>query len=138
MTDKITDSKDLTNITILDGTNFSQWNIQMKIHLRAKDLLDVCKKSLPGDATIPATNKWTKASYDTINIITTRISECVFLEVINSETTEKANLLWSKINEQYVSKILINRGRVWMDWQTCFYNDPSPTNLPSALVSTTN
>ncbi|MBW0461525.1 hypothetical protein O181_001240 [Austropuccinia psidii MF-1] len=94
----------------------------MKIHLRAKDLLDVCEKSLPGDATIPASNKWTKESYDAINIITTRISERVFLEVINSETTEKANLLWSKINEQYASKRLINRGRVWMDWQRFFYN----------------
>ncbi|MBW0588072.1 hypothetical protein O181_127787 [Austropuccinia psidii MF-1] len=145
MTDKITDTKDLTNIPILDGTNFSQWNIRMKIHLRAKDLLDVCEKSLPGDATIPATNRWTlpgdatipatnrwtKASYDAINIITSRISERVFLEVINSETTEKANLLWSKINEQYASKRAMNRGRIWMDFQRCFYNG----NLQSYIDS---
>ncbi|MBW0495114.1 hypothetical protein O181_034829, partial [Austropuccinia psidii MF-1] len=131
MTDKTTDTKDLTNIPILDGTNFSQWNIRMKIHLRAKDLLDVCEKSLPGDATIPATNRWTKASYDAINIITSRISERVFLEVINSETTEKANLLWSKINEQYASKRAMNRGRIWMDFQRCFYNG----NLQSYIDS---
>ncbi|MBW0542066.1 hypothetical protein O181_081781 [Austropuccinia psidii MF-1] len=122
MTDKITDAKDLTDIPILDGTNFSQWNIQMKIHLCAKDLLDVCEKSLPGDATILATNKWLKASYDAINIITTRISKRVFLEVINSENTEKANFLWAKINKQYASKRAINRGRIWMEFQRYFYN----------------
>ncbi|MBW0471577.1 hypothetical protein O181_011292 [Austropuccinia psidii MF-1] len=94
----------------------------MKIQLRARYLLDVCKKSLSGDATIPATSKWTKAIYDAINIITTRISERVLLEVINSETNKKANLLWSKMNGQYASKRLINRGRIWMDWQRCFYN----------------
>ncbi|MBW0496023.1 hypothetical protein O181_035738 [Austropuccinia psidii MF-1] len=122
MTDKIPDSKDSTNIPILDGTNFSQWYIQMKIHLCDEDLLDVCEKSHPGDATVPATNKWTKASYDALNIIISRISECVFLEVINSETTEKENLLWSKINEQYALKRGIKRGRTRMDWQKCFYN----------------
>ncbi|MBW0479726.1 hypothetical protein O181_019441 [Austropuccinia psidii MF-1] len=122
MTDKITDTKDLRKIPILDGTNFSQWNIKIKIHLCAKDLLDVCEKSLPGDGTIPATNKWLKASYNAINIITTQISERVFLEVINSETTKKANLLWAKINKQYASKRAINRGKIWMKFQRYFYN----------------
>ncbi|MBW0490086.1 hypothetical protein O181_029801 [Austropuccinia psidii MF-1] len=103
----------------------------MKIHLRAKDLLDICEKSLPGYATIPATNRWTKASYDAINIINIRISERVFLEVINSETTERSKLLWSKINEQYASKRAMNRGRIWMDFQLYFYNG----NLQSYIDS---
>ncbi|MBW0474658.1 hypothetical protein O181_014373 [Austropuccinia psidii MF-1] len=122
MTDKITDSKDLTNIPILDGTSFSQWNIQMKIHLRAKDLLDVCKKSLPGDATIPATNKWTKASHDAINIITTRISELESL-TLNDELIERPNLVLTCLQDYvHLTKT----------------KDPSSTNFPSALVSTSN
>ncbi|MBW0556934.1 hypothetical protein O181_096649 [Austropuccinia psidii MF-1] len=57
-----------------------------------------------------------------VTVINTRISEHVFLEVINSETTETENLLWFKINEQYALKRAINRGRIWMDWKRCFYN----------------
>ncbi|MBW0511744.1 hypothetical protein O181_051459 [Austropuccinia psidii MF-1] len=91
----------------------------------------MCEKSLPGDATIPATNRWMKAIYDAINIITNKISERVFLEFINLETTERENLLWYKINEQYTSKRAMNRGRSWMDFQRCFYNG----NLQSYIDS---
>ncbi|MBW0484803.1 hypothetical protein O181_024518 [Austropuccinia psidii MF-1] len=130
MTDKITHSKDLKIIPILDGTNFSQWNIQMKIHLYFKDLLDVCKKCLPRDATIPATNKWTKAIDDAINIITTRISEgdskiqqLVESLTLNDELIECPNLILTRLQDYvHLTKT----------------KDPSPTNLPSALVSTTN
>ncbi|MBW0467473.1 hypothetical protein O181_007188 [Austropuccinia psidii MF-1] len=67
-------------------------------------------------------NKWSKASYEAINLITTRITERVFREVVNTVTIEKANLLWAKIEEQYASKRGVNRGRVWMDWKRSFYN----------------
>ncbi|MBW0537363.1 hypothetical protein O181_077078, partial [Austropuccinia psidii MF-1] len=121
MTEKKSETKEI-NIPILDGTNFSQWHICMKIHLRLKDLLDVCKKTLTEDAITTVRNKWNKASYEAISIITSSINERVFLEVINPKNTEHANLLWSKIKEQYASVRSVNRGRIWMDWQRCFYN----------------
>ncbi|MBW0508799.1 hypothetical protein O181_048514 [Austropuccinia psidii MF-1] len=99
MTEKKSETKEI-NIPILDGTNFSQWHIRMKIHLRSKDLLDVCEKTLTEDAITTVRKKWKKASYEAISIITSSINEKVFLEVINPETTEHANLLWSKIKEQ--------------------------------------
>ncbi|MBW0584775.1 hypothetical protein O181_124490 [Austropuccinia psidii MF-1] len=121
MTEKKSETKEI-NIPILDGTNFSQWHIHMKIHLRSKDLLDVCEKTLTEDTITTVRNKWNKASYEAISIITSSINEKVFLEVINPETTEHANLLWSKIKEQYASVCLVNRGSIWMDWERCFYN----------------
>ncbi|MBW0573862.1 hypothetical protein O181_113577, partial [Austropuccinia psidii MF-1] len=94
----------------------------MKIHLRSKDLIDVCEKPPPDDASTHAVNKWSKASYEAINSITTRLTERVFQEVVNVITIEKANLLWAKIEDQYAPKRAVNRGQVWMDWQRSFYD----------------
>ncbi|MBW0593230.1 hypothetical protein O181_132945 [Austropuccinia psidii MF-1] len=94
----------------------------MKIHLRSKDLLDVCEKTLTEDVITTVRNKWNKASYEAIRIITSSINERVFLEVINPKTTEHTNLLLSKIKEQYASVRSVNRGRIWMDWKRCSYN----------------
>ncbi|MBW0481735.1 hypothetical protein O181_021450 [Austropuccinia psidii MF-1] len=122
MNDKPLDVKDISTIPILDGTNYGHWQMRMKIHLRSRDLLEVCEKSVPSDASTSAVNKWTRASFEAINLITTRITERVFREVINSETIENSRELWSKIAEQYASKRAVNRGRVWSDWQRCFYD----------------
>ncbi|MBW0543220.1 hypothetical protein O181_082935 [Austropuccinia psidii MF-1] len=107
---------------MLDGTNFGPWHMRMKIHLRSKDLIDVCEKPVPGDASTTIAHKWSKASYEAINPITERITEGVFQEVFNAETIEKTNLLWVKIEEQYSLKRTVNRGHVWMDWQRRVYN----------------
>ncbi|MBW0479361.1 hypothetical protein O181_019076 [Austropuccinia psidii MF-1] len=115
MTDKNTD-KETFSIPILDSSNYSEWNLRMMFHLRSRDLLDVCETPLAAGATAPALNKWTKASHEAINIIASRLSHVVFLEVINNETKDNAHLLWTKINDQYASKRAINQGRVWMDW----------------------
>ncbi|MBW0508537.1 hypothetical protein O181_048252 [Austropuccinia psidii MF-1] len=122
MNDKPLDVKDISTIPILDGTNYGHWQMHMKIYLRSRDLLEVCEKLVPSDASTSAVNKWTRASFEAINLITTRITERVFREVINSETIVNSRELWSKITEQYASKRAVNRGRVWMDWQGCFYD----------------
>ncbi|MBW0504171.1 hypothetical protein O181_043886 [Austropuccinia psidii MF-1] len=122
MTNKALKPKDISCISILDGTNYGHWHMRMKIHLRSKDLIDVCEKPIPGDASTSIVIKWSRASYEAINLITTRITERVLQEVVNMKTIEKANLLWAKIEDQYASKRALNRGRVWMDWQRCFYN----------------
>ncbi|MBW0502749.1 hypothetical protein O181_042464 [Austropuccinia psidii MF-1] len=122
MANRLIDTKDINNIPLLDGTNFGHWHMRMKIHLRSRDLIDVCKKYPPVDVSATATTKWSKASYEAINLITTRLLERVFQELVNTITFEKANLLWAKIEDQYASKRAVNRGYVWMDWQRCFYN----------------
>ncbi|MBW0538636.1 hypothetical protein O181_078351 [Austropuccinia psidii MF-1] len=114
--------KETTSIPILDGTNYSEWYLRMHFLLRSKDLLEVCEKAIGQDATPTAINRWTKSSFEAITTITSRINRRVFLEVINSETSDKANLLWSKINEQYASKRAMNKGRVWMNWQKANYS----------------
>ncbi|MBW0465597.1 hypothetical protein O181_005312 [Austropuccinia psidii MF-1] len=94
----------------------------MKIHLRSRDLLNVCKNSQPNDTSTSSINKWKKASFEAINLITIRITKRVLREVVNSETIKNSHLLWMKISEQHASKRAINRGQVWIDWQCCFYN----------------
>ncbi|MBW0591830.1 hypothetical protein O181_131545 [Austropuccinia psidii MF-1] len=104
MNDKSLDIKDISTIPILDGTNYGHWRMRMKIHLRLRHLLEVCEKSIASDTSTNAANKWTKASFEAINLITTRITERVFREVINSEKIQNRRKLWSKIAEQYSSK----------------------------------
>ncbi|MBW0485993.1 hypothetical protein O181_025708 [Austropuccinia psidii MF-1] len=94
----------------------------MKIHLRSKDLINISEKPVPWDSSTTIANKWSKYSYEAINLITTKIIERVLPEVVNAVTIEKANLLWAKVKEQYTSKTAVNRGCVWMDCQRSFYN----------------
>ncbi|MBW0470028.1 hypothetical protein O181_009743 [Austropuccinia psidii MF-1] len=122
MNDKSLDIKDISTIPVLDGTNYGHWQMRMKIHLRSRDLLKLCKNSQSNDTSTSSVNKGKKASFEAINLITIRITERVFREVVNSETIENSHLLWTKISEQYASKRAINRGQVWMDWQCCFYD----------------
>ncbi|MBW0541096.1 hypothetical protein O181_080811 [Austropuccinia psidii MF-1] len=122
MNEKTVDRKEISTIPILDGTKYGHWKMRIKIHLRYRDLLDVCNRPCPSDTSTGAANKWTKARFEAINLITTRITERVFREVINSKNIENSHLLWSKISEQYASKRAVNRGRVWMDRQLCFFD----------------
>ncbi|MBW0500223.1 hypothetical protein O181_039938 [Austropuccinia psidii MF-1] len=122
MNDKSLDIKDISTIPVLDGTNYGHWQMRMKIHLRSRDLLDVCENPRSNNTSTSSVNKWKKASFEAINLITIRITERVFREVVNSETIENSHALWTKISEKYASKRAVNRGRVWMDWQRCFYD----------------
>ncbi|MBW0553588.1 hypothetical protein O181_093303 [Austropuccinia psidii MF-1] len=122
MNNKTLDIKDISTIPILDGTNYGHWQMRMKIQLRSRDLLDICENSWSNNTSTSCINKWKKASFEAINLNTTRITKRVFREVVNSETIENSHLLWAKISEQYASKRPVNRGRVWMDWQCCFYD----------------
>ncbi|MBW0592302.1 hypothetical protein O181_132017 [Austropuccinia psidii MF-1] len=82
----------------------------------------MCRKSVPSDESTTIVNKSSRASYEAINLITTRFTERVFCEVVNVKTIEKSSLLWEKIKDQYASKRTLHRGRLWMDWQRSFYN----------------
>ncbi|MBW0502615.1 hypothetical protein O181_042330, partial [Austropuccinia psidii MF-1] len=106
--------KDVLTIPILDGTNYSEWSVQMMILLRYKELLHVCEKEPKPGISTTAINRWTKASYDAVNLITACISHKVFSEVIKLKTTN-SYLLWTKLKDKYASKKATNRGRVWMN-----------------------
>ncbi|MBW0568368.1 hypothetical protein O181_108083 [Austropuccinia psidii MF-1] len=121
-TDTTNSNKDVSTLPYLDGSNFVHWSLKMRIHLRSRDLLDVCEKKMPEDASTSQANKWAKASYEAIDIITTRVVEKVFCEVVNEETFADSYLLWNKIIEKYASKCAVNRGRIWMQWQRFFFD----------------
>ncbi|MBW0492430.1 hypothetical protein O181_032145 [Austropuccinia psidii MF-1] len=108
--------KETFSIPILNSSNYSKWNIQMMVYLWSRDILEVCKTPLAAGETVPALNKRTKASHEAINIIASRLSHVVFLEVINNKKKDNAHLLWTKITNQYASKRAINQGMVWTDW----------------------
>ncbi|MBW0560093.1 hypothetical protein O181_099808 [Austropuccinia psidii MF-1] len=70
MNDKSLDIKDISTIPILDGANYGHWEMRMKIHLRSRDLLDVCENARSNDTSTSSINKWKKASFEAINLIT--------------------------------------------------------------------
>ncbi|MBW0469479.1 hypothetical protein O181_009194 [Austropuccinia psidii MF-1] len=90
--------------------------------LCSKDLLDVCEKAIGQDETPSAINWWTKLSFEAITTHTSIINCRVFLEVINAETSNKANVLWFQINKQYAFKRAKNKAHVWMNWQKANYS----------------
>ncbi|MBW0536480.1 hypothetical protein O181_076195 [Austropuccinia psidii MF-1] len=114
-------SIEISSIPILNNANYGEWSARIVILLRSKDLLQVCKNSLPIDATTPVTNKWNKANSEAISIISSRVSHRVFIEVVKKYSTN-AQQLWTKLEEQYASKKAINRGRVWMQWLRSSYD----------------
>ncbi|MBW0536458.1 hypothetical protein O181_076173 [Austropuccinia psidii MF-1] len=121
MSDKNNEPKDNSNIPILNGLNDSEWYRRTRIYLKSKDLLDVCLRQVPADATPAAVNKWNKASCKAVSFISSKIDPSVFIKVMDGDTMEDSNLLWEKINEQYASKTAINRRRVFMDWVAIAY-----------------
>ncbi|MBW0470935.1 hypothetical protein O181_010650 [Austropuccinia psidii MF-1] len=111
----------ISSIPILNNTNYEEWSTQIVILLRSKDLLHVCEKTLPIDATVPVTNKWNKANSEAISIISSRVSHQVFIEVVKKYLRD-AQKLWTKLEEQYASKKAINWGWVWMQWLHSTYD----------------
>ncbi|MBW0526090.1 hypothetical protein O181_065805, partial [Austropuccinia psidii MF-1] len=87
----------------------------------SRELLDVCKNPIGKDATPASRNRWNKLGFEAINLITSRINQRVFLEVVHPQASDKADLLWTCINEHYASKSNMNNGRVWMNWQKLSY-----------------
>ncbi|MBW0466267.1 hypothetical protein O181_005982 [Austropuccinia psidii MF-1] len=93
----------VNSIPILNNSNYGEWVARMTILLRSKDLLDVCEKPIPSDLSTTATNKWNKSSFDAISIISCRVSNRVFIEIVK-QFSKNAHLLWIKLKEQYASK----------------------------------
>ncbi|MBW0540245.1 hypothetical protein O181_079960 [Austropuccinia psidii MF-1] len=109
------------SIPILDSTNYGEWNVCITILLWSRELLEVCRKDSPFDATATARNTWNKASLDSISLISSLVSHRVFIEVVK-HYSKNSHLLWIKLEEQYTSKRAINRGRVGMQWLKSTYN----------------
>ncbi|MBW0492775.1 hypothetical protein O181_032490 [Austropuccinia psidii MF-1] len=93
----------------------------MRFLLRSRELLDVCENPIGQDATPASRDRWNKLSFEAINLITSRINQQAFLEVVRPETSDKADLLWTCINKHYASKRNLNKGRVWMNWKKLNY-----------------
>ncbi|MBW0473074.1 hypothetical protein O181_012789 [Austropuccinia psidii MF-1] len=113
--------KEENYIPLLDGTNYSEWYLRMCFLLRYRELLDVCENSIGQDSTPASRNRWNKLSFEAINLITSRINQRVFLEVVHPKTSNKADLLWTCINKHYASKSNMTKGRVWMNWKKLNY-----------------
>ncbi|MBW0535199.1 hypothetical protein O181_074914, partial [Austropuccinia psidii MF-1] len=112
---------EISSIPILDGTNYGEWSAGITILLRSKDLLQVCENIVASDASTTVMNKWNKSSFEAVSIITSRVSNRVFIEVVK-QNSANAHLLWTELQEKYASRKAINRGRVWMQWLRLTYN----------------
>ncbi|MBW0491830.1 hypothetical protein O181_031545 [Austropuccinia psidii MF-1] len=110
-----------SSIPTLDGSNYGEWSARIIILLQSKDLLHVCENDVAPDLSTTALNKWNKSSFDTVSIITSQVSNQVFIEAVKQNSTN-AHLLWTKLQEKYASRKAINWGHVWMQWLKSTFN----------------
>ncbi|MBW0564344.1 hypothetical protein O181_104059 [Austropuccinia psidii MF-1] len=122
MIDRINDPDDF-GIPLLDQDNYGQWHHPMIFLLQSKKLLYVCNKRIALDASTPATNRWNKANFDAVTLITSKVNRQVFNTIVNADISDKASSIWNKINDLYASKRAMNKGRVWLNWQNSNYTD---------------
>ncbi|MBW0579332.1 hypothetical protein O181_119047 [Austropuccinia psidii MF-1] len=104
MSDKNNETKDSSKIPILNRLNYSERYGCTCIYFKSKDLLDICLRQAPANATPTSVNKWNKSSCEAISFISSKIYPSVFIEVMDNDTMEDANLLW-KIIIHFINKI---------------------------------
>jgi hypothetical protein len=109
-------------LPILDGTNYTNWSGRIKVHLRRKELWNVCTVPMNPLATSEEKEKYNKSNFEAIAIIIPRLNTSCYNEVVNKETIDVSTLLWKKITNQYASHSVVNRGRVFMRWSNMMYD----------------
>ncbi|OAV85764.1 hypothetical protein PTTG_07021 [Puccinia triticina 1-1 BBBD Race 1] len=109
------------SIPLLNGNNYAHWSDRMMIYLRGRKLFGVCKKGLNKEASEEVKVVFEENNNLAILLITARLKEKCFNEVVNSKTRDSASLLWSKIGKIYASQSVINRGNVFMKWSAIKY-----------------
>jgi hypothetical protein len=111
-------------LPILNADNYSSWYGRMKVHLRGKDLWNVCVTRLAIEPVPSSTavSKHTKAMNEAIAIIIPRLNSRCYRECVNSLTMDDSFLLWEQIANQYASHSVINQGRVFMSYAALGYD----------------
>jgi hypothetical protein len=111
-------------LPILNADNYSSWYGRMKVHLRGKDLWNVCVTRLPVEPAPSSTavTKHTKAMNEAIAIIIPRLNSRCYRECVNPLTMDDSFLLWEQIADQYASHSVINQGRVFMSYAALNYD----------------
>jgi hypothetical protein len=110
------------NIPMLDGQNYTVWSSRMKIFLRGKKVYFACVEEMDANAPVEVKDNYLKANDEAISYIVARINERCYNEVIDKITVKSAAALWTKISHQYASKLVVNRGRVFMKWSALTYS----------------
>ncbi|PLW22832.1 hypothetical protein PCASD_14575 [Puccinia coronata f. sp. avenae] len=110
-------------LPILDGTNYTNWSGRIKVHLRVKDLWNVCTVPVNPLATEDKKEKYPKSNYEAIAIIIPCLNARCYNKVVNKDTIDTATLLWRKITDQYASHSVVNCGRVFMRWSNLNYGE---------------
>ena len=114
--------RELNNIPILDGSNYTLWHIKMNIELCAWCLYSVCTNQAPDDSTPESLEKWNLASDEAVSLISNKLDHNVFISVVDSHTVCSANSLWSKIHSKFAPQTFINKGRIWLRWECLKFN----------------
>jgi hypothetical protein len=111
-------------LPILNTNNYSSWYGRMKVHLRGKDLWNICITCLPIEPAPSSTAvaKHSKAMNEAISIIIPRLNARCYRECVNSITMDDSFLLWEQLADQYASHSVINQGRVFMSYAALNYH----------------
>ncbi|MBW0506894.1 hypothetical protein O181_046609 [Austropuccinia psidii MF-1] len=114
--------RESNNIPILDGCNYTLWHIKMNIELRARRLYAVCTSQTPETSTPETLEKWNMANNKAVSLISNKLDHNVFISIVDSETICSTYSLWSKIHSKFAPQAFINKGRIWLQWESLKFN----------------
>jgi hypothetical protein len=77
---------------------------------------------LDSEARLDIKANYLEANDEAISYIVSQINKRCYNEVIDKITVDSAVALWTKISNQYASKSVVNRGRVFMKWSELTYS----------------
>lgn len=110
------------NIPKLDDSNYTQWSMQIKAHLRHKGLLQHCltdsSHSLEGAALTAVKKKLN----ETVDILMNYLGNSAFNAIITPDNEGDPFLIWTRITKRYTSQSVNNKGRVWLKFMRYKYN----------------
>ncbi|MBW0477528.1 hypothetical protein O181_017243 [Austropuccinia psidii MF-1] len=119
MTEK---GKETNHILILDGKNFPLWSILIDVELSARGLRNIVSSDLSPSSDTLTINNWNQSNIKAVQLILSKLHHEVIISVVDGLTFKNEKALWTKINKNFASQTVTNRGRTWVQWECLRFN----------------
>ncbi|MBW0535736.1 hypothetical protein O181_075451 [Austropuccinia psidii MF-1] len=103
-----------SHILILDGRNYTLWNIMMDVELSGRGLCQVCHRDTPPSSDPSTLIEWNQADIEAVQLILSCLHQEIIISIVDALTVKSAKELWDKITMKFTSQTVTNRGQTWV------------------------